>query len=420
MKDYLIISSFTTDEGVSQASMFHITTFLKNMNLTYDVLDVGGNIDYYDPPEHIYSELNKALWLKKELFDEEWIDSYIPKVEENKYDIILCSALFSLDIIFQGGYVKRYKEKYKGSRAVIGGAALKNLSKEQYKVIASVFDEIYTHDIINNPDYSLLPIDNFITVMTGSGCNWKKCKFCNSGKQIYYLRDLDNIVNDFIDISELSPNTEIMLSSDSIPIKDLKLLMTKLKRVKNKQKYNFMVRASNEIDKDFSLLVKESSCTDVFVGVEIFDDKGLRTINKGINVDIIKKSVINLSHYTNIHIGLILFLPHISQKQLDKQLKNLEELLPYVDNIELETLSILQGSEFHKDHKKYGIQLFPKSNLIFDYWCYGLSPDVPWTFKNKNKLNMWFKHIEQLKNLLNNHVDDQYWEHTDYIKEGVI
>ena len=31
MKDYLIIPSFTTDEGVSQTSIFHIATFLNRM-----------------------------------------------------------------------------------------------------------------------------------------------------------------------------------------------------------------------------------------------------------------------------------------------------------------------------------------------------------------------------------------------------
>jgi len=416
MKNYLIIPSFTVGKGESQTSIFYLATLLNDLGFGYAVLDVDATIDYYNPPEYIYNDSNKILWLDENLFNEEWIDDYIPEIEDVSYDIILCSASFAPDIIFQGRYVKKYKEKNKKCKAIIGGTAVKNLDKGQLKVISSVFDEIHTYDIMNSPDYSLLPIKNFITVMTGNGCDWGKCKFCNSSKQEYYLRDIDNIVNDFVEISKLSDNTEIMLSSDSIPIKDLEFLATKLKNSNNKLKYNLMFRANNKIDRDFSLLLKESKCSDVFIGVEILDDAGLKVINKGINVDMIKKSIISLSEYMKVQIGLILFLPRISQKQLDNQLINLEKILPYIDKIELETLSVLYDSDFYNNHNKFGIELFPKNDFVYDYWCYGLSPDIPWAFKNKTKLKMWFKYIDRLKKLIYDYVDEQYWWHIDHIK----
>ena len=419
MKDYLIIPSFTVGEGESQTSIFYLATLLNDLDATYDVLDINTTINYYNPPEYIYNDLNKTLWLDENLFNEEWIDDYIPEIEDVSYDTILCSASFSPDIIFQGRYVKKYKERHKECKAIVGGSALKNVNKEQLKVMSSVFDEIHTYNIMNDPDYSLLPIKNFITVMTGDGCDWGKCKFCNSNKQEYYLRDIDNIVNDFVDISKLSNNTEIMLSSDSIPIKDLEFLATKLKTSSNKLEYNLMFRANNKIDRDFSLLLSESKCSDVFIGVEILDDDGLRMINKGISVDMVEKSIISLSKYMNVQIGLILFLPRISQKQLDNQLINLERILPRVNSIELETLSVLYNSDFYKNHNKFGIELFPKNDFVYDYWCYGLSPDMPWTFKNKTKLKMWFKYYDELKKLIYDYVDEQYWWHVDHIKENI-
>lgn len=417
MKDYLIIPSFTIEEDISQTSLFYIVTLLNEMKLTYDVLAVETTIDYYNPPEQIYDDSNRDLWLDAKLFDEKWMDDYIPTVSDKEYNIILCSALFSLDIIFQGRYVKKYKEKYKECKAIIGGAALKNLSREQTKVMSSVFDEIHTEDIMYNPDYSLLPIKNFITIMTGNGCDWGKCKFCTSKKNNYYLRNINDIVKDFSSISKLSKDTEIMLSSDSIPTKDFKSLAMKLKKFNNKQKYNVMLRA-NSIDNDLSSLLGESGCSDVFFGVEIFDDRGLKMINKGVSVETIKKSIMSLNGYVKVQIGLILFLPRISQKELDNQLINLEKVLPYIDKIELETLSVLYNSDFYKKHNNFGIELFPKSNLIFDYWCYGLSSDIPWTFRNKSKFDMWFKHIDKLKNLIYDYIDDQYWWHIDHIRKN--
>ncbi len=420
MKDYLIIPSFTVGEGESQTSMFYLATLLNNLGFTYDVLDINTTINYYNPPEYIYNDSNRTLWLDENLFNEEWIDDYIPEIEDVSYDTVLCSASFSPDIIFQGRYVKKYKEKNKKCKAFIGGSALKNVNKDQSKVISSVFDEIHTEDIMCNPDYSLVPIKNFITVMTGNGCDWGKCKFCVSKKDNYYLRDINNIVSDFVDISKLSDDVEIMLSSDSIPIKDLEFLATKLKNSNNKLEYNLMLRANTKVGKDFSLLLKESNCSDVFIGVEILDDDGLRVINKGINVDMVEKSIVSLSEHVKVQIGLILFLPRISQKQLDNQLIGLERILPYIDKIELETLSVLYNSDFYKNHNKFGIELFPKNDFVYDYWCYGLSPDIPWAFRNKTKLKMWLKHYDELKKLIYDYVDEQYWWHVDHIKEKIM
>lgn len=418
MKDYFIIPSFTVEDNISQTSMFYIVTLLNEIKFTYDILTIKTTIDYYNPPEQMYNDLNRDLWLNKQLFDEKWIDDYIPDVSDEEYHTVLCSALFSMDIILQGGYVKRYKDKYKNCKAVIGGAALKNLSAGQIKIILSVFDEIYTENIICNPDYSLLPIKNFITVATGAGCDWGKCRFCTSKQDSYYLRSVDAVVNDFSSISKLSSDTEIMLSSDSIAIKDFKSLATRLEEVNNRQKYNIMLRA-NSIDKDLSLLIYRSGCSDVFFGVEIFDNTGLKIVNKGLKVEMIEKSIINLSEYVKVQIGLILFLPCISQKELDNQLINLEKVLLYIDKIELETLSVLYNSDFYNNNDKFGIELFPENDLVFDYWCYGLSPDTPWTFRNKGELDMWFKHIDKLRDLINDYVDDHYWWHIDYVKENI-
>ena len=87
-----------------------------------------------------------------------------------------------------------------------------------------------------------------------------------------------------------------------------------------------------------------------------------------------------------------------------------------MDKIDLETLSILYGSDFYKNHDKYGMYLFPDKNLIFGYWCYGLSPDIPWTFKDKEKIKMWLDHSDRLEEIIYNHVDEQYWWSIEYIK----
>ena len=155
------------------------------------------------------------------------------------------------------------------------------------------------------------------------------------------------------------------------------------------------------------------------MGGEILDDSGLALINKGTTVAIIEDTVRNLSNSNiNIQLGLILFLPGISERQLENQLRNLEKLLPLVSSIELESLSVLFGSDFYKNNATYGINLYPEENLIFPAWCYGLSPDVPWGFKEDADYFMWKEHIHVLRQMIGGFVDSKYWWHPDYIEEN--
>ena len=359
------------------------------------------------------------LWQSRSIFDESWIDKYLPGVEK-RYDYIYASALFSMDIIFQGRYVKKCKEIYPRTKAKIGGAAVKNLGLNQLPAILSVFDEISEGPLYVLPNYNLdsYKIKKFVTVATGTGCDWGKCRFCNSGKEKYSLVSLDKIVEEFLCISRIS-DSEVMLSSDSIPIVKISDLFLRLINVGNKQKYNLMMRADKKIDVLFSENLKRSKCSDVFIGGEILDDTGLLMVNKGITVETIKDIVKNLSNAgINVQLGLILFLPYTTERQLDNQLHNLEEILPYINRIELESLSVLYNSDFHNDSVAYGINLYPKKNFIFPPWCYGLSPDIPWGFKNDTDYFIWERHIDSLRKLTEGYVSEEYWWHTDYIKEN--
>lgn len=411
----LILTSPTSSKNISQASIFYLEAFLSK-SMEVDILDLSGTIDFYDPPEEMLKN-QENLWQSEFIFDESWIDKYIPECKK-EYDRIYASALFSMDIILQGRYVKKYKKA--NTRAVIGGPAIKNLNVYQTEAISSVFNGIFTENLSVNPNYNLSSygLKEFVTVVTGTGCDWKKCRFCNSGKEKYSLRNLDEIVMDFLCISELS-NSDIMLSSDSIPSYKMSELALKLFNVKSKQKYNLMMRADSKINKAFAERLAISGCADVFLGGEILDDDGLLLINKGITVKDIITTIKNLNDFgIDVQLGLILFLPKISALQLKNQLNNLEEILPYINSVELEPLSVLYNSNFYKNSDIYGIDLYPEKNPIFSAWCYGLSSDIPWGFKDDNDYFKWEKHIDSLRPMLDNYVEDEYWWHTNYIKEN--
>lgn len=415
---YLILTSPTTSKNISQSSIFYLKAFLSKNDVEINIMDLSGTIDFYNPPSEMF-ENQTDLWQSELIFNEDWIDAWIPECKEN-YDHIYASALFSMDIILQGRYVKRCKEVDPGIRATIGGPAVKNLDARQLKAVSSVFDEVFTGSLSIWPNYisDSYKLKKFVTVATGTGCNWGKCRFCNSGREEYSLKNLDAIAAEISYIAMVS-DSEVMLSSDSIPISQINELSVKLINKGHDRKYNLMMRADEKVDMAFSESLKESGCSDIFVGGEILDDTGLQTVNKRVTVDAIKSTVGNLSAAKiDVQLGLILFLPSVSKYQLENQLRNLEELLPYINKVELESLSILYGSDFHKNSDSYGIDLYPEKNPIFPAWCYGLSPDVPWGFKDDADYFMWEKHIDLLRQMTNGYVDEEYWWHVDYIKEN--
>ena len=106
----------------------------------------------------------------------------------------------------------------------------------------------------------------------------------------------------------------------------------------------------------------------------------------------------------------------ITEKQLDQQLLSVERILSNVNDIEPEILSVVQGTEFASHPENYGIKLWATETNINDSWCYGLSPDIPWTFENSRDAKIWFEYYDKLRNLIDDFVQPHYWDSIDFVR----
>ncbi len=177
-----------------------------------------------------------------------------------------------------------------------------------------------------------------------------------------------------------------------------------------------MIRGVKWISENIGKSLRDSGCTDVFLGAESLNDGVLRILNKGITTKNIIGAAKNLSKYVKVIIGLILFIPHATKRHLENQIINLETILPYVHVVEPEILSIVQGTEFAMHHQRFGIKLWAKERTINDSWCYGFSPDIPWSFVNENEAELWFRHYDELRTLLGDFVQPYYWDSIDHVR----
>lgn len=430
--------------------MIYLATALNKLGIQFDLLDLSGTTNYFDPPQEFFAPCDSEYWLSPRIFHEaSWLNNYLPS-DPAKPDAIFYSALFSPDILIHGRHSINQKKQHPECKTIIGGAAISCLNDTQLRILSETFDYVcigydVEHLITNviedikkpgtdsvsnciktnglektQPNYELVAIKPFITVYSGHGCNWGKCRFCNSANlygQQYHCRPAMEIAHDFEKISQLNGNiNDVMLSSDSFTQNKLMELAACLKQRELNVPYNIMLRGEKWVSEEIGGLLSESGCTDVFIGAESLDDEILRILNKGVNKENIINAIRNLSKHVKVILGLILFIPGVRKDQLDQQLVAIEKILPNVNNIEPEILSVVQDTTFANHPEKYGIKLWAKERNINDSWCYGLSPDIPWTFSDGKDAKIWFKYYDKLRSLIEDFVQPHYWDSIDYVR----
>lgn len=450
LNSVLVVSSPTSEKDKTQTSLICLATVLNKLGIQFDLLDLSGKIRYFYFSEDFFSPCDSKYWLSPRIFHEaSWLDDFLPS-NHTKFDAVFYSALFSPDILIHGRHSVNQKKRFPDCKSIIGGAAISCLNNRQLSVVSEIFDyvcmgydvEFLITQLIENmkkpgtgsasrhvetsgveriqPDYELIDIKPFITVYSGNGCNWGKCRFCNSSNLFnhrHYSRPSVEIADDFEKIAQLNGRVDdVMLSSDSFTQKGLTELGSCLRQRKLNVPYNIMLRGEKWVSEEVGKLLGESGCTDVFIGAESLNDEILRILNKGLSTESISNAIKNLSKYVKVTLGLMLFIPGVTEKQLNEQLLAVEKILPNINDIEPEILSVVQGTEFANHPESYGIKLWATERTINDSWCYGLSPDIPWTFSNNSDAEIWFKYYDKLKGLIKGFVKPHYWDSIDYMR----
>jgi len=233
-----------------------------------------------------------------------------------------------------------------------------------------------------------------------------------------YFRPPEEVAADLRSIQRLRGGaTEAFLTQDSYSKQQLLDTAAAIGRQCGSFPYSLMARAEPWLTEEIGEVLAETGCAEVFVGAEGLDDEILGVIDKGISTEQIVRATKALSQSVNVTLGIILFLPGVSERAMQAQLGPLEELLPYVTAIEPEILTVVNGSEFARHPSRYGIVLDATENVLNDSWCFGLSQDIPWTMQDSEAIRRWFRHVHQLKGLCYDRVDPLYWGSIEKLAE---
>lgn len=115
---------------------------------------------------------------------------------------------------------------------------------------------------------------------------------------------------------------------------------------------------ANGISEDTVKLAAESGCTDIAIGIESANERVLKLINKGINLDEAKNYIRLLKKYKiGARLLLIMGLPGEDEKIFDQMLNFINETDP--TSVVLSLFSPYPGSPMMLNKEKYGIELIP-------------------------------------------------------------
>ncbi|GAF75462.1 unnamed protein product, partial [marine sediment metagenome] len=174
------------------------------------------------------------------------------------------------------------------------------------------------------PDFSGLPLDDYfvgkrqLVYMTGRGCYWGKCRFCDFSvtKPGYRSKSPKKIAQDLEYLSKTYNTKLFYMADDAIaPTKVWKIA----EEILNKN-LNIDWWCLTRFDEGWTLnrlkTIKKAGCYRLFFGMESANGRIQRFINKGFTTEKINE-VLNLLKKTNLHVHLssIIGLPSETEKE---------------------------------------------------------------------------------------------------------
>ncbi|MCK4732658.1 MAG: radical SAM protein [Methanophagales archaeon] len=378
------------DDKVYNASLHYLSNFVEIhlQALSEAFIHLSNLLDIH----RYYSELIDLLRLS-------------PMID-NKYNIIGLSNLYSSQLPVSMIIAKILREHNPKATIILGGAAVAQLSKDNYasflneqsaidflcigdgeitlsKYIEYLSDQgsfsleeipnlVYVQegqimtnhiDCISNLDE--LPFPDFTNfdfslyhspypiypIITSRGCSWHKCTFCDYNRNYhhpYRTRTIPDVVNEIklrIKGGTHFPNYFAFEDSE-IPTARAKQIAVKLLKERINMRYYFLARPTKRFTSDVLSLLYSSGCAVICFGIESFNQKILNIERKGTYVeDIIE--VLKTSKNAGIQNYCLYFVGFPSQTYYDIQIELAAIMENYniIDSLASTTFILLKNAK---------------------------------------------------------------------------
>lgn len=264
-----------------------------------EIVETGGLVTHY--------------WMLKEILDS------VKEINPNIYTLVgggyvtgdpelAMEALLNADFgVFGEGEITNNevslaiqgKMKYDEIKGLIYRACLDNENAPRTECIKNLpRDEILDLDSLPWPDYEGFQLDKmleylpkrYVTMSTGRSCKFH-CTFCfHTSGQRYRQRSLNSFFDE-LDYLVHKYGIDNIYITDELFADDFERLNEFCRRIK---KYNILWAIQlrvNIVTKELLMLLKDSGCIIISFGLESADNRILRSMRKGITVDMIENAL---------------------------------------------------------------------------------------------------------------------------------
>lgn len=255
------------------------------------------------------------------------------------------------------------------------------------------------------------------------GCN-NNCRFCASDRN-HFLVDL-NIIKDYLkEQDDLKEIVHINFTDDCINpttqrLKDVSNMLIDLRKsIDNDFTWYSHFYAGN-IDDESVELMKESGCSNTFIGAETFDDDILKIINKGCDSKKYKESISKINKEDiKVRAGIILNLPGETRERFMNTVNVLEELNHENLTITPTCFKLFPNSHIYKHPEKYGIVVKNWDQDIVDKLPETVGMKIPKEWYYIQKQDMTYKEKEEIVLKAAKLSENEKWEREVY-KRGLF
>ncbi len=156
------------------------------------------------------------------------------------------------------------------------------------------------------PDYHRLALDEYpiprdqmwLSLRLSRGCAWRRCSFCRTGLPLvknHQQPTVDFLFRQIEAIVERTGVTTFQFSDDSASPEVLEQLSRRIISRGLPLHWSTSLRFSNRLTVERGMLFKRAGCSHVFLGLESYNDRLLRLMNKGITTRMVDRVLSNLS-----------------------------------------------------------------------------------------------------------------------------
>ncbi|MCX8128706.1 MAG: B12-binding domain-containing radical SAM protein [Clostridia bacterium] len=240
------------------------------------------------------------------------------------------------------------------------------------KIVANEVSSIENIDMLPTPDFEGLPLElylmpeNILPAYATRGCYWGRCAFCSfylnaSGKFRY--RGAEKITDDLKALSEKYKCKTFTFIDEAIPPKYLSQIADSLLQEGIDINWSTHTRFENQLNDILFNRLRKSGCFALGFGLESACDRVLKAMNKGIEVETIRR-VLEDSKKAGIgnHVSLFFGFPTETREEAAMTVRFILENLDNIDSICYEAFNLVKGSQVYNDSDSFGISKVNSDN----------------------------------------------------------